>query len=163
LTSSDAFSVRHRRVGNLLTRPKGPWQTLAVVVAAALAIILITQTGFGAAILRTFGLDSRQTGYTALAFTYPVNLPEQVSNPVKLPLAFSIQNATNAAHHYGWEVLLVDPSKREVLAHGAMDLRPSTTGPVARTLTFTCSGRAQILVTLTHSTEHLDAWLSCPS
>jgi hypothetical protein len=160
--------VRQRRVGNPLTRPKGPWQTLAIIIAAALAIILISQTGFGAAILRTAGLESGQTGYTALAFTRPVNLPEQVDNRnVKLPLGFSIQNATNNAHHYGWEVLLVKPvskgtAKQTVLASGTMDLRPGTTGLVARGLPFTCTGREQVIVALTHSSEHLDAWLSCP-
>lgn len=168
MTPPDVFSVRQRRVGNPVTRPKGPWQTLAIIAATALVLILISQTGFGAAILRAAGLESGQTGYTALAFTRPVNLPEAVDNSnVKLPLGFSIQNATVNAHHYGWEVLLVKPvpaggAKQTLLASGTMDLRPGTTGLVARGLEFSCTGREQVVVTLTHSSERLDAWLSCP-
>jgi hypothetical protein len=165
LTAPDVNRVRHRRVSESVDLHARGWRAMVVLIALALAVIAVSQTGFGTAILRMVGLTSASAGYTALAFNNPTALPEQVAHrQSSVSLGFSIHNATTTDHAYFWELLIVRGTSDDLLASGSMKLSSGVTGVTSRTVKISCSpGREEIVVKLPRSSEQISVWLTCPS
>jgi hypothetical protein len=146
-------------------RRTAQWRGLVALVAVATLAAGVAQTGAGHALLRRTGLFEEPTSYTSLAFQNsqppPAQLPARRAS-VKVP--FVIRNASDTAHTYQWSLLLVQGRHTRRVAAGSVGVAARRQVVIARSAKIFCArGQVEIVVSLAHPAEYIDAHVTCSS
>jgi hypothetical protein len=146
-----------------LSRRTSRWRGVVTLIAAILLAAGVGQTSLGHEILGKAGLFEEPASYTSLAFLQPGSLPEQLtSKPVMV--SFIIRNASDTAHDYQWSMSLVQGQQTRQIAAGTARVASGNGTAITRAAAISCTqGQVQIVVSLAHPAEHIDAWLACKS
>jgi hypothetical protein len=149
----------------VLSHRTSRWRGVVTLIAAIILAAGVGQTSFGHEILGKTGLFEEPTSYTSLAFLHPGSLPEQLtSKQATVGVSFIIRNAGDTPHDYQWSVSLVQGPQTRHIAGGTARVASGNGTAIARGATISCTqGQVQIVVSLAHPAEHIDAWLACKS
>lgn len=136
---------------------------LVILIAGAAVLFSAFQTGAGHALLRTAGLDQEADGYTSLSFLHTRSLPGKLgSRHAMVGAPFVIHNVTSGAHDYHWSVALLRHGRSYRVHAGTVRLSAGQAAVISRSVGITCTqDRVQIVVSLEHPAESIDAWLTC--
>jgi hypothetical protein len=125
----------------------------------------IGQASIGRSILEKAGLFEQPTSYTSLAFAQPQNLPEQLAPKQKtIGISFMIHNSGGRTYGYQWSIQFVQTGLIHRAAAGYVSIDPGKGATISRTEVIQCNRKkVQIVVSLAHPAESIDAWMACPS
>jgi hypothetical protein len=132
-----------------------------------LAVAGVAQTGPGRDLMSRLGLSTQADHYTALSFTAPTDLGQQVGDAVTAK--FAVANHQGEHRDYAWTVSVGEGDARQPVTNGVTSVDdgatvvvdpavpnpcPSTDGSVAPT-------RQRITVSLADPTQSIGFWLTC--
>jgi hypothetical protein len=138
------------------------------VVALAAGLMLfagIGQASIGRSILEKAGLFEQPTSYTSLAFAQPQNLAERLTAKQEtIGISFIIHNSGGRTYGYQWSIQFVQAAHTYRAAAGNVSIDPGKGATISRTEAIQCTRKqVQIVVSLAHPAESIDAWMACPS
>ena len=139
------------------------WWGLAGLIAAAVTAAGVAQTSAGHSALASAGLFSEPANYTALAFTAPQSLPEQLQSPHQdLGVSFVIRNASGSSRGYQWSITVLRDGRSRRVAAGGIRVPAGSAATVARRVATSCAGgRLRVAVNLSRPAESIDYWTAC--
>jgi hypothetical protein len=159
-------------------RARSPhWVKLALTILLAAAIVAaagLSQSGAGRHLVTKIGLAAPSQGYTALAFTHPIQVGRTGQyGPARVPVSFTITNRRHAVTTYHWQITV----QQKVSAGGAVQVKPGTTAQVQSRVRVKCRvpppatkrhphprvkpTRKQIRVALVGRVEAISFWEQC--
>lgn len=143
--------------------PLKGWPPLAAVGVLAVAAVGMAQTSFGHSVLGDAGLYQQPQPYTALAFTNPQSLPQQISSaPQAIRMSFTIGNASADTRVYRWSVTVQSSAQSRSVAAGKVRVGHHSQAKVATEVTASCSGgQATVRVKLVSPAESIDFQAAC--
>jgi hypothetical protein len=139
------------------------WWGLAGLIAAAVTAAGVAQTSAGHSVLARAGLFEEPANYTALAFTAPQSLPEQLRSPhPDLDVSFVIRNSSGHSRSYQWSITVLRDGRSRRVAAGGIRVPAGAGATVARRLATSCpDGRLRVAVNLNRPAESIDYWTAC--
>lgn len=140
------------------------WGGLVALVAVVTLAVGAAQTGVGHSILQRTGLFEEPTGYTSLAFQNPFPTEQLRSRRTSITLPFVIHNAASTAHTYQWSLHLVQGRHTYRVASGSVSVASGREKIIAPSAKIFCTqGQVEIVVSLAHPAEYIDAQMTCSS
>ena len=124
----------------------------------------VAQTSAGHSALASAGLFTEPASYTALAFTAPQSLPEQLRSPhPDLDVSFVIRNSSGRPRSYQWSITVLRDGRSRRAAAGGIRIPAGSAATVARRVATECAGgRLRVAVNLSRPAESIDYWTACP-
>ncbi len=150
-----------RAVGRLARARNGK-----IAVAGVLAVVLLfAQTGFGHSLIKAAGLSRPTPSFVELYFPGARALPSTVPHSGVLVIRFAVGGVGGlTTRSLDWKVTEQTGKVQHELAAGRSVVAANRTATVARKIRVHCSGkRAQLVISLTHSSARITLWLACPS
>jgi hypothetical protein len=148
---------------------------LTILVAAVIvAAVGLSQSGAGRRLVTKIGLAAPSQGYTALAFTHPVQVGRTGQyGPARIPVSFTITNRRHVATTYRWQITV----QQKLSTAGAVQVKPGATAQVQSRVRVKCQlpppatkrhphprvkpTRKQIRVALVGHVEAISFWEQC--
>lgn len=141
------------------------WRGAVALAAGIILFAGIGQASIGRAVLEKAGLFEQPTSYTSLAFAHPQTLPERLtSKQENIGISFIIHNVGGRTHGYQWSIQFVQTGHTHRMAAGNVSIAPGSGAIITRSEEIHCTqGQVQIVVSLAHPAESIDAWMACSS
>lgn len=141
------------------------WRGMIALVAVLLLATGIGQTSLGHAILGRAGLFQPPASYTSLAFQDPQPVPGTLKAASPVAVSFVIHNTGGASRAYRWSVNVIRAGQARLVAAGTVTVAAGHGIGITQQAHVPCSaaGPVDVVVSLAHPAESIDAWTACPS